>query len=162
MVNSFSQQNVSVWDVTLSSCDWLQCSSIYQSDTHLKTHSINKCNQCDFVYSQTGDLRKHLKRRSGEKPNKCNQSDYGSSPAEHLRTRLKKNTVEKSHIAVCLFVCLLSWPATYYYTSTFWGPIWKHKGGEIFNKCYRCDFVSSYTTFLKAHLTTHVEKVQQM
>ena len=77
-------------------------------------------------------------------------------------SRTFKDTFEKKHSGeksyCCLFVCLLSWPATYYYTSTFWGPIWKHKGGEIFNKCYRCDFVSSYTTFLKAHLTTHSGK----
>ena len=83
---------------------------IYQSDTHLKTHSINKCNQCDFVYSQTGDLRKHLKRRSGEKPNKCNQSDYGSSPAEHLRTHLKKTQWRK---VILLFVCLFTFMTCY-------------------------------------------------
>ena len=36
----------------------------------LKSH---KCNQCDYAFSQAGDLKRHLKMHSGEKTNKCNQ-----------------------------------------------------------------------------------------
>ena len=32
----------------------------------------NKCNQCDFVSFQAGNLRRHLKTHSGEKLIKCN------------------------------------------------------------------------------------------
>ena len=31
---------------------------------------INKCNQCEYVFSRAGDLRKHLKMHRGEKSNK--------------------------------------------------------------------------------------------
>ena len=41
----------------------------------------NKCSQCDFASSQTGNLRTHAKTHSGEKPNKCNHCDYASSQA---------------------------------------------------------------------------------
>ena len=56
----------------------------------------NKCNQCDFAFSQTGDLRRHFKTHSGEKPNKCNQCDYTSSQESALRTHLKMHSGEKS------------------------------------------------------------------
>ena len=49
----------------------------------------NKCNQCDFVSSRAGDLRRHLKTHSGEKPNKCNQCDYACSDPSGLRSHLK-------------------------------------------------------------------------
>ena len=66
-------------------------------DAHLKnpkktidkaTKSI-KCDRCEFVSPQAGDLRRHLKTHSGEKSNKCNQCDYASSQASNLRTHLK-------------------------------------------------------------------------
>ena len=63
--------------------------------THLKTHSrekSNKCNQCDYASSQAGDLRRHFKTHSGEKSNKCNQCDYASSQAGHFRTHLKTHS----------------------------------------------------------------------
>ena len=56
---------------------------------------LNKCNQCDFVFSEASNLRKHLKTHSGEKSNKCdfetlgksnkcNQCDFSFSEASNL------------------------------------------------------------------------------
>ena len=48
---------------------------------HLKTQcgeKSNKCNQCDFDLSQTGDLNKHLKIHNGKMSNKCNQCDFAA------------------------------------------------------------------------------------
>ena len=59
---------------------------------HLKTHSgekSNKCNQCDFASSEAGNLRRHLKTHSGDKSNKCNQRDYATIYASDLRRHLK-------------------------------------------------------------------------
>ena len=55
----------------------------------------NKCNQCDYASSETGDLRRHLKTHSGEKSNKCNQCDYATSHAGTLRRHLKTHSGEK-------------------------------------------------------------------
>ena len=62
----------------------------------IKVIKSNKCNQCDYAASQTGQLKKHLKTHSGEKPNKCNQCDYASSQARNLGTHMKMQ--EKNHI----------------------------------------------------------------
>ena len=63
---------------------------------HLKTHSgekPNKCNQCDFASSQAGDLRRHLKMHRGEKPNNCNWCGYAFSVPDNLR----RHKVEKAN-----------------------------------------------------------------
>ena len=38
-----------------------------------------KCNQCDFAYRQTGDLRSHLKIHSWKKSNNSNKCDNAGS-----------------------------------------------------------------------------------
>ena len=65
----------------------------------------NKCNQCDFVSFQAGNLRRHLKTHSGEKLNKCNKCDYASSRVGDLRKHLKTHSGEKSNkCSQCEFV----------------------------------------------------------
>ena len=66
------------------------------SKTHTREKS-NKCNQCDYVSSQTSNLKTHLKTHIGEKSKKCSQYDYASSHAGHLRTHLKIHSREKSN-----------------------------------------------------------------
>ena len=56
-----------------------------------------KCNQCDFVSSQAGNLRTHWKTHIGEKQYKCNQCDYTSSYTSTLRRHLKMHNGEKSN-----------------------------------------------------------------
>ena len=38
--------------------------------------AINKCNRCDYVSFQAGNLRQQLKTHSGEKSSKCIQCDF--------------------------------------------------------------------------------------
>ena len=58
---------------------------------------LNKCNQCDYASSQTGNMGTHLKTHSRGKSNKCNQCDYASSHTGNLRTRLKTHSGGKSN-----------------------------------------------------------------
>ena len=57
-----------------------------------------KCNQCDFVSYQAGDLRKHLEAHCREKLNKYSQCEceYASSDLSALRTHVKSHFREKS------------------------------------------------------------------
>ena len=48
---------------------------------------------CILLYISA--LRKHLKIHSGEKPNKCNQCDFVPSQAGHLRAHLKTHSLLK-------------------------------------------------------------------
>ena len=38
----------------------------------------NKCNQCNFASSWTGNLKAHIKRHSGANSEKCNKYNYAS------------------------------------------------------------------------------------
>ena len=73
---------------------------------------LNKWNQCDFVFSEASNFRKHLKMHDGEKSNKedfqilpillgklnkCNQCDFVFSEASILRKHLKTHSGEKSN-----------------------------------------------------------------
>ena len=58
---------------------------------------VKKCNRCEYALSESGNLRRHLKKHIGEKTNKCKQCYFRSSQASHLRARLKIQSGEKSH-----------------------------------------------------------------
>ena len=62
------------------------------SDNGIKSH---KCYQCDYAFSQAGNLRKHLKTHTGEKSNKCSQCDFASFEAGDLRRHMITHSGEK-------------------------------------------------------------------
>ena len=57
----------------------------------------NKCNQCNYVPSQAGDLRRHLKTHKKDKQKKCSQCEYASSYVSALKLHLKIHSGEKSN-----------------------------------------------------------------
>ena len=94
----------------------------------------NKCNQCEYTTSQTGNLRMHVKIHSGEKSKKCNQCDFASNHAGHLSRHLKTHSGEKSNKCnQCDFAS--------FYASNL-GTHMKTHTGEKSNKCSQCDYAS--------------------
>ena len=57
----------------------------------------NKCNQCNYAFSQASHLGTHLKTHSRERLNKCNHCNYASSDKCRLRTHFKIHSIEKSN-----------------------------------------------------------------
>ena len=57
----------------------------------LRKQKSNKCNQCEYKSSQADNLRRHLKKHSGEKPNKCNQCDFACSDPSSLWRHMKRH-----------------------------------------------------------------------
>ena len=89
---------------------------------HLKKHSGEKsykCNQCDYASSRKGDWKKHLEKHSGGKTKKCNQCDYTCTRAGTLMMHLKMHSGEQSE------------------------------------KCNQCEYTCSNPSSLRAHLKIH-------
>ena len=64
---------------------------------HLKIHSgekEQKCNYCDFVCVQKGNLKRHIETHGGEKQNRCNQCQFSSYQKGNLRRHLKTHNKE--------------------------------------------------------------------
>ena len=87
--------------IRLNKCN--QCKFAFSQTINLKNHlkmhrreKSNKCNQCDYTSSDASNLRRHLKTHIGEKSNKCNQCDFASTQAGDLRRHLKTHSGEKS------------------------------------------------------------------
>ena len=94
-----------------------------------------KCNQCEYTFSRTDNLKTHFKMHSGEKSDKCNFCDFASSRSCHFRTHLK-NTLEKSQTnvtSVTLHTCRL----------TIWPDIWIDTVEES-QKCNQCDYEQAH------------------
>ena len=53
----------------------------------------NKCNQCEYASSDAGNLGRHLKMHSGEKPSRWNQCNFASSQADVLKTQTNATNV---------------------------------------------------------------------
>ena len=61
-------------------CHQYELQSLKEVDLRITTgKKSNKCNQCDFLCSHAGNLKRNMKTHSGEKSDKCNQCDYASS-----------------------------------------------------------------------------------
>ena len=109
----------------------------FGSAAHLKTYSgekSTKCNQCDFAFSEAGDLRRHLETQSGEKSNRCNQCNFTLSRADHLKVHMKTHS-QTNATNVTLHPQRAGYLRKRMITHS----------GENSNKRNQCDFASSYS-----------------
>ena len=104
----------------------------------------NKCNQCEYVSSHAGNLKRHLKTHSREKLNQC---DFASSDSGTLGVHLKTHSEENPN----------QWDFTSFGTGTL-GVHLKTHSGENPNQCNQCEFASSETSTLGMHMKKHSVK----
>ena len=50
---------------------------------------------CGKVYSQNGDLQKHIRTHTGHKPYKCDICDKGFNQNSHLQQHIRMHTGDK-------------------------------------------------------------------
>ena len=117
---------------------------------HERTHMV-KCSKCMKTFSQAGNLKKHERTRTGEKPFKCSECDKSFSKSDHLKKHERTCTGEKS------FKCSKCMK-----TFSQAGNLKKHertRTGEKPFKCSECDKSFSKSDHLNKHDRFHtVEK----
>ena len=68
---------------------------------------------CEYAFSQSGTLNRHMKINGGEKSIKCSQCDYAASNENNLRSHLKKKTswgtaLQMQAVWLCYLLCASS------------------------------------------------------
>ena len=106
-----------------------------------------KCDQCAKTFSSQGNLKRHLRIYTSEKPFACSQCDYKCSRPSHLKSHERIHTGEKPFsCSQCDYKCLTS------------SDLKKHQrihtGDKPFS-CSQCDYKCSRSSTLKNHERTH-------
>ena len=104
-------------EISISNIWMLQSSEILNDITPISLIPYWQCKRCDFATVQAGNLRRHLKTHSGEKPYKCQQCDLATVQACNLRRHLITHSREKwnqcdftmakkiEYFHICIYLC---------------------------------------------------------
>eukprot|EP00808_Paulinella_micropora_P025115 g16236.t1 len=135
-----------------------ECTAIFTSKLkytiHLQLHKngllCHVCERCGRQVKRGSELKKHMKKHTGEKPFMCSFCDYKSNRRASLQRHMRTHTGEKPYkCSLCDYKCNES------------GNLKSHMRthtGEKPLKCSLCDYKSDRRAILKRHIKTHTRE----